>query len=95
MLTDQYCSGDLFRNPRLSVELTNLRPFLILGPVVKGGSYPYISGLTVAVAIAGGYTYQASRRCITTQRIGAPKEEPVTEDATVYPGDVYSCPGAI
>jgi hypothetical protein len=43
MLTDQYCSGDFFRNPR---------PFLILGPVVKGGSYPYISGLTVAQAVA-------------------------------------------
>jgi protein involved in polysaccharide export with SLBB domain len=77
MLTDQYRSRDFFRNPRLSVELTYLRPFFILGQVVKGGSYP-ISGLTVAqaVAIAGGYTYRASKRSITIQRIGKPKESP-------------------
>lgn len=94
MLIDQYRARGFFRNPRISIELVNLRPFFILGEVEKRGSYPYINGLTVAqaVAVAGGYTYRASRSRITIQRAGAPKEEPVSEDAPVYPGDIIRVP---
>lgn len=93
-LVDEYRSRGFFRNPRISIELINLRPFFILGEVEKRGSYPYINGLTVAqaVAIAGGYTYRASRSRITIQRAGAAKEEPVSEDAPVYPGDIVRVP---
>jgi hypothetical protein len=51
----------------------NLRPFLMLGQIVKWGSDPRISGLTVAqaAAIAGGYTYRASKRSNTIQQIRA------------------------
>ena len=74
-LVDQYRSRGFFRNPRISIELVNLRPFFILGEVEKRGSYPYVNGLTVAqaAAIAGGYTYRASRSRITIQRQGAGK----------------------
>lgn len=94
LLVDQYRSRGFFRNPRISIELTNLRPFFILGEVEKRGQYPYVNGLTVAqaVAIAGGYTYRASRSRITIQRVGSTKEEPVTEDAPVYPGDIVRVP---
>lgn len=94
MLIDQYRSRGFFRNPRISIELTNLRPFFILGEVEKRGSYPYVNGLTVAqaVAIAGGYTYRASRTHITIQRVGTGKEEPVTESTPVYPGDIIRVP---
>lgn len=94
LLYDQYRSRGFFRNPKISIELVNLRPFFILGEVEKRGHYPYINGLTVAqaVAIAGGYTYRASRSRITIQRVGAAKEEPVTEDAPVYPGDIIRVP---
>lgn len=94
MLIEQYRSRGFFRNPRISIELINLRPFYILGEVEKRGSYPYVSGLTVAqaVAIANGYTYRASRSRITIQRSGAPKEEPATEDTLVFPGDVIRVP---
>ena len=93
-LIEQYRARGYFRNPRISIELVNLRPFFILGEVEKRGSYPYMNGLTVAqaVAIAGGYTYRASRSRITIQRAGAPKEEPATEDAPVFPGDVIRVP---
>ncbi len=93
-LYDQYRSRGYFRNPRISIELVNLRPFFILGEVEKRGSYPYINGLTVAqaVAVAGGYTYRASRTHITIQRAGAPKEEPASEDTPVYPGDIVRVP---
>lgn len=94
MLIEQYRARGYFKNPRISIELINLRPFFILGEVEKRGSYPYINGLTVAqaVAVAGGYTYRASRSRITIQRSGAPKEEPVSEDAPVYPGDIIRVP---
>jgi polysaccharide export outer membrane protein len=93
-LIDQYRSRGYFRNPRISIELTNLRPFYILGEVEKRGSYPYVNGLTVAqaVAIAQGYTYRASRSRITIQRAGAPKEEAASEDTPVYPGDIVRIP---
>ncbi len=93
-LYDQYRSRGFFKNPKISIELVNLRPFFILGEVEKRGSYPYVNGLTVAqaVAIAGGYTYRASRSRITIQRVGAPKEEPVGEGAPVYPGDIIRVP---
>jgi polysaccharide export outer membrane protein len=94
MLVDQYRSRGFFKNPRISIELTNLRPFFILGEVEKRGSYPYVNGLTVAqaVAIAGGYTYRASRTRITIQRVGAPHEEPAKENDPVYPGDIIRVP---
>jgi protein involved in polysaccharide export with SLBB domain len=94
MLIDQYRSRGFFRNPRISIELVNLRPFFILGEVEKRGSYPYVNGLTVAqaVAIAGGYTYRASRSRITIQRVGAPSEVPVKENDPVFPGDIIRVP---
>jgi len=92
-LVDQYRSRGFFKNPRISIELTNLRPFFILGEVEKRGSYPYVNGLNVAqaVAIAGGYTYRASRTRITVQHLGG-KEESATEDTAVQPGDVVRVP---
>ena len=85
--------GDRCKNPRISIELINLRPFYILGEVEKRGSYPYVTGLTVAqaVALANGYTYRASRTRITIQHAGG-KEEPATEDTPVLPGDVVRVP---
>jgi len=93
-LVDQYRSRGFFRNPRISIELVNLRPFFILGEVEKRGSYPYVNGLTVAqaAAIAGGYTYRAARNRITIQRQGSSKEEPAREDTEVYPGDIVRVP---
>ena len=92
-LIDQYRGRGYFKNPRISIELINLRPFYILGEVEKRGSYPYVTGLTVAqaVALANGYTYRASRSRITIQHAGG-KEEPATEDTPVLPGDVVRVP---
>jgi protein involved in polysaccharide export with SLBB domain len=93
-LIEQYRGRGFFKNPRISIELTNLRPFFILGEVEKRGSYPYVNGLTIAqaVAIAGGYTYRASRSRITIQRVGAPHEVPAQENDPVYPGDIVRVP---
>jgi protein involved in polysaccharide export with SLBB domain len=58
------------KDPRVSVEVLNYRPFYILGEVTKPGQYPYVIGMTVqqAVATAGGYTYRANTRRVFIKR---------------------------
>jgi polysaccharide export outer membrane protein len=96
LLAERYRSSGYLRDPKLSVELMSARPFFVLGEVSKPGSYPYVSGLTVAqaVAIAGGYTRRASSSRITVKRFGssAGAEESVTEDAPLLPGDIMRVP---
>jgi polysaccharide biosynthesis/export protein len=51
------------REPNVSIEVEQYRPFFVLGEVNQSGQYPYVNGLTAqtAVAIAGGYTPRAER----------------------------------
>jgi polysaccharide export outer membrane protein len=51
------------REPNVSIEVEQYRPFFVLGEVNQSGQYPYVNGLTAqtAVAIAGGYTPRADR----------------------------------
>lgn len=55
---------DYVRDPQVTVDIQQTRPFFILGEVRNAGQYPYVSGMTVetAIAIAGGYTDRANRR---------------------------------
>lgn len=80
-------------NPRVSVEVTNYRPFYILGEVRSPGSYPYRNGMTVinAVAVAGGFTYRARRGRALIQRDGELRKD--AEPSTlVLPGDIITIP---
>jgi polysaccharide export outer membrane protein len=66
------------RDPQVSVDIQQNRPFFILGEVKNAGQYPYVSGMTVetAVAIAGGYTDRASTRSFRiTRRINGLVEQ--------------------
>jgi protein involved in polysaccharide export with SLBB domain len=78
-------------NPKVSVEVTNYRPFTILGEVNKPGEYPYENGMTVlnAVALGGGYTYRADKDEVYIRRKGAREEIklPADDRTAVYPGD--------
>ena len=49
--------NNIIRNPDVTADLVEHRPFFINGDVAKPGSHPFQPGLTVrhAVAIAGGY----------------------------------------
>jgi len=84
------------KDPRVSAQVTNYRPFFILGEVAKPGSYPYVNNMTVvnAVALAGGYTYRANKNKITIVRASDPSkaEAPVSEAAIVMPGDIIRVP---
>lgn len=80
------------KDPKVSVEVLNYRPFYIIGEVNKPGEYPFENGLNVlgAVALAGGYTYRANDSSVYVRRAGTNKEESVPAEATtkVYPGDI-------
>lgn len=83
------------KDPKVSVEVNNYRPFFIVGEVMKPGSYTYVNGMTVinAVALAGGYTYRADKSGITLKHGGpTTREASVPEDSVVLPGDVIRVP---
>ena len=83
---------DYLKNPSVSVEVLNYRPYYIIGEVETPGSYPYINGMTVvtAVAIAGGFTYRARKGRFKIVR--AEGEQPIELEAEldfeILPGDV-------
>lgn len=79
------------KDPRVSVEVLNYRPFYILGEVETPGEYPYTNGLSVlnAVATAGGFTYRANNRRVFIKRASEDEEReyPLTPLTPVAPGD--------
>lgn len=80
------------RDPKVSAQVTTLRPFYILGEVNTAGSFSYQPGMTVqnAVAIAGGYSTRADQKKVLITRKTAEGSNtykvPVTTQ--VYPGDI-------
>ena len=87
---------DYLRNPRVSAEVLNYRPFFIIGEVKTPGSYAYASGMTVirAVALAGGFTYRAKQKKMLITRARDPdrRKQPARQDTVVMPGDVIEVP---
>jgi polysaccharide export outer membrane protein len=83
---------DYLRDPQVSIEVLNYRPFYIIGEVRSPGSYPYRSGINVlnAVAIAGGFTYRANEDTVYLTRGGDPNGEKVKVgmDMILLPGDI-------
>lgn len=87
---------EYLKNPRVSAEVLNYRPFYIIGEVKEPGSYPYVNGITVinAVAVAGGYTYRARKGRIKIIRESdtSRREIPARPETPVLPGDVIEIP---
>jgi polysaccharide biosynthesis/export protein len=80
------------RDPQVTVDVAQNRPFFILGEVRNAGQYPYVSGMTVqsAVAIAGGYADRADERRVQITRRhsgGIIEKMDVPPDYVVQPGD--------
>ncbi len=89
MLRDGY-----LKDPRVSAEVLNYRPFYIIGEVEKGGEYPFVSGMHVlnAVARAGGHTYRANPNRVFITRRGEESEFSAPLNSKVQPGDVIRVP---
>lgn len=87
----QTALGTYVRNPSVAVEVTNYRPFFILGEVQRPGTYPYSASLTVpnAVATAGGFTYRANQSRVFIRHASESVERayPLTVATPVLPGD--------
>jgi polysaccharide export outer membrane protein len=80
------------RDPQVTVDIAQSRPFFILGEVRNAGQYPFVSGMTVqaAVAIAGGYADRADERRVQITRRhhgGIIEKMDVPPDYAVQPGD--------
>jgi polysaccharide export outer membrane protein len=81
---------EFVRDPQVTVDVAQNRPFFILGEVRLPGQYPFVSGMTIeqAVAIGGGYTERASLRSFRiTRKLGA------LVDQIEAPADYTLCPG--
>ncbi len=80
------------RDPKVSVQAVNLRPFFIMGEVTTGGSFPYQGGLSVqqAIATAGGYGTRADKGhvLLTRRNANGAKTFKVPVTTQVYPGDI-------
>ena len=80
------------RDPQVSVQVTTLRPFYILGEVNTSGSFSYQPGITVqnAIAIAGGYGPRADQDkvLITRKNANGTATTKVPVTTQIYPGDI-------
>jgi len=85
-------SPDYLVNPRISIEVSNYRPYYLIGEVQNTGSFPYVAGITylTAIAMAGGYTYRAKKDVVYVIRANDPEQEEIKLDANekVQPGDI-------
>ena len=90
LLTDRLRTGYV-KDAKVSVDITEYRPFYILGEVNRAGQYPYRVGLTVnaAVATAGGFSYRANHKIVVIQHLNQPGEVRYRLDPSlqVLPGD--------
>lgn len=79
------------RDPQVTVDVQQNRPFFIHGEVKTAGQYPYVSGMTIetAVAIAGGLSDRGSDRRfrITRRTNGFVEQIEAPGDYVVKPGD--------
>ena len=86
--------AEFVKDPQVTVDVQQNRPFFILGEVKTAGQYPYVSGMTVetAVAIAGGYSERAStQKYRISRRInGLVEQIEAPSDYVVQPGDTVT-----
>ena len=85
--------ADYLKQPRVSLNMVEFRPFYINGEVDKPGSYPYRVGMTVqmAITIAGGFTERASKNAIyLLPEMSSKRPTKVGLNAEVQPGDVIT-----
>ncbi len=84
-------STDYVRDPQVTVDIQQNRPFFIHGEVRNAGQFPYVSGMTIetAIAIAGGLSERASTRRyrITRRTNGFVEQIEAPADYVVKPGD--------
>lgn len=82
------------RNPDVTIEVDQYRPFFIMGEVGEAGQYAYVPGMTVqnAIAIAGGFSPRANQADVDITRTingdiltgRVPISDPIMAGDTIY-----------
>ena len=84
-------ASGFMKNPNVSMEISEYRPFFIQGEVGTSGQFPYVYGMTIraAVSTAGGFTETADRnRALVYRRQGTEMVKGTVDlDFPIFPGD--------
>jgi protein involved in polysaccharide export with SLBB domain len=95
-VANRYSRGGFLQDPHVTVAVIQFKPFYVLGEALTPGEYPFRSGLNVhtAVAMAGGFTYRASRSYVLIRHVGDEvwKEYSLAEPVPIAPGDLIRVP---
>jgi hypothetical protein len=95
-VANRYSRGGFLQDPHVTVAVVQFKPFYVLGETVTPGEYPFRSGLNVhtAVAMAGGFTYRASRSYVLIRHVGDEvwREYSLAEPVPIAPGDLIRVP---
>jgi protein involved in polysaccharide export with SLBB domain len=95
-IANRYRHGGFLQDPHVTVAIVQFKPFYVLGEATTPGEYPFRSGLNVhsAVAMAGGFTYRASRTYVLIRHVGDDvwKEYSLAEPVPIAPGDLIRVP---
>ncbi len=82
---------NLVYNPSVSAEISQYRPFFVIGEVTRPGQFAYAPNMTVltALSMAGGPTFRASSDKVVITRIvdGKAITGKAKLDSVVLPGD--------
>ena len=85
------------KDPKVSVEVVNFRPFYIMGGVNKPGEYPYVNDMSilnaVALARAAIPTGPTTAMFISDGVGDAGNQVPADPTTKVAPGDIIRIPG--
>lgn len=83
----------VLKDPAVSVQMSQYRPFYIVGEVAKPGQYPYVPDINAlgAVAVAGGFSIRADQDHLSVMRKaggGTAQEWAASPTSEIEPGDV-------
>ena len=87
----------ILTEPRISVNLAQMRSVFISGAVTKPGAYPFVPDMTVdmAVAVAGGYTDRGARTRVVLRHSGQQERQFALDPNApirLAPGDIIKVP---
>jgi protein involved in polysaccharide export with SLBB domain len=89
-------SDGIVVDPQVTVDVLQYRPIYVIGEVNKPGAYDYTSNIVMinAVALAGGFTYRASKDGVTVLRGSESSEQRyhAAQTTALQPGDVVVVP---
>ncbi len=91
-------SKGFLKNPKVTIEVLNYRPYYISGAISKTNKFPYKAGMTLldAVVVAGGYTARANKNLVYIRSAGDNVDKAYDlsdgDNIYIYPGDNITIP---